>query len=213
MASFPKDTYQPQTTNREATRSVLILTADGVEDIEFFYPYYRFIEAGFRVDVATPEGGGFKAKHGLGLKETLPLSDVDTNDYELLYLPGGQAPAHLKGNEEAVTLVKEFYNEDRLIAAVCHGPQLLAAAGVIQGRKIAAWPEVENELKEAGATFTNEQTVVDGPFVTARWPGDLPMHLRKTLELLEDDENDDEDDEEDNEDKQEDDEDEEDNGE
>ncbi|MDD4616295.1 MAG: DJ-1/PfpI/YhbO family deglycase/protease [Alphaproteobacteria bacterium] len=199
MPSWPKDVYQPQTSNRESDRSVLMLTADGVEDIEFFYPYYRFIEAGFRVDVVTPEGGEFKGKHGLGLKETMPLSDVDSDDYELLYLPGGAAPAELKKLDDAVELVKDFYDEKRPIAAVCHGPQLLAAADIISGRRIAAWPEVEEAVRSAGAEWANEETVVDEPFITARWPGDLPMQMRVILDILgDDDEDDDEDEDEDN---------------
>jgi protease I len=180
-----RDVYQPATQNRDATApAILILTTDKVEDLEFFYPYYRFIEAGYRVDVATPEGGEVKGKQGLTLKTTKKLSAINAPDYKLLYIPGGKAPAQLKDNKDVLALVKFFAKSGKLIAAVCHGPQLLAAADVIRGRRIAAWPEVENEVTEAGATYVNEETVCDGPFVTARWPGDLPMHLKQTLAML-----------------------------
>ncbi|MGB9151738.1 MAG: DJ-1/PfpI/YhbO family deglycase/protease [Alphaproteobacteria bacterium] len=181
---MPKDTYQPETANRDTSRAILMMTADGTEDLEFFYPYYRFIEAGFKVDVVTPKGKGFKAIHELGLEETMKITDVDAEDYELLYIPGGKAPAELMKNKDAIALTKQFFTEGMPISAVCHGPQLLAAADIIRGRKIAGWPEIEEEIRAAGATYVNQETVLDGPFITARWPGDLPMHVRETLAKL-----------------------------
>jgi protease I len=184
MANMPKDTYQPETINRNAPRTILILTANNTEDLEFFYPYYRFIEAGYKVDVATPDGESFKGKQGLGLKESRKIADIKADDYELLYVPGGKAPAELKKNSGALQLVKQFVSQNKLIAAICHGPQLLAAAGVIDGHKISAWPEIEDEVREAGATYVNKETVIDGKFITARWPGDLPAHMKTTLAIL-----------------------------
>ena len=183
-SNLPKDTYQPETLNRNAAQKILMITADGTEDLEFFYPYYRFIEAGFAVDVATPDGGVFKGKQGLGLKESLKIGAVKSNDYALLYIPGGKAPAQLVKNDATIALTKQFYDNGKPIAAVCHGPQLLAAADIISGRNIAAWPDVESEVTDAGAVYVNSETVIDGPFITARWPGDLPSHLKQTLAVL-----------------------------
>ena len=179
------DTYFPETQNRSKTAlGILILTADKVEDLEFFYPYYRFIEAGYRVDVATPKGGSFKGKQGLGLENSQKIIDIDPKTYDLLYLPGGKAPAALKDNEDALMLIKVFAQTGRPIAAVCHGPLLLAAADLIKGRHIAAWPEVKKDLEEAGAIYENKETFCDGQFITARWPADLPSHLKYTLRAL-----------------------------
>lgn len=183
MVTPPNDIFTPQTQSRIGL-PVLILTANNVEDIEFFYPYYRLIEAGYSVDVVTPQGGEFKGKHGTGLKDTRKITDVSANNYQLLYLPGGQAPAELKGNQDALNLTRQFVQSGKLVAALCHGPQILAAANVIQGHRIAAWPEVENEVKEAGGIYVNQETVVDGPFITGRWPADLPSHLWYTLQAL-----------------------------
>lgn len=184
MSNIPKDTYLPENQATSSPISVLFLTANNTEDLEFFYPYYRFIEEGFKVDVATPDGGAFKGKQGLGISETKKITDVKATDYSLLYIPGGKAPAELKKNDDAIALTKAFAKTGKPIAAVCHGPQLLAAAGVINGKQIAAWPEVESELEEAGATYVNQQTCVDDQFITARWPADLPFHVAKTLEAL-----------------------------
>lgn len=182
--TIPKDIYAIETQPKNAMQSVLFVTDNKTEDLEFFYPYYRFSEEGFRVDVATPDGGAFEGKQGLGLKETKKISEVNAADYTLLYIPGGKAPAALKKDKEAVNLVKKFASTGKPIASICHGPQLLAEADVIQGKKIAAWPEVEDELKEAGASFVNQACSVDGQFITARWPSDLPMHLSKVLDAL-----------------------------
>jgi protease I len=165
-------------------KSILIMTADDTEDIEFLYPYYRFIEEGYNVDVATPEGYPFKGKRGYTFTETKKISDAVTTDYDLLYIPGGKAPAALAKNEDALNLVQEFALDGKPIAALCHGPQVLAAAKVISGVKIAAWPEIANEVTQAGASFVSDAAVVDGLFITGRWPADLPDFTASTLDVL-----------------------------
>jgi len=186
MAHLPSDMdiYQPEHLNRTAPQSILMMTADNTEDLEFFYPYYRFIEAGYKVDVVTPKGGAFAAKHGIGLKQTLKINEVKAEDYALLYIPGGKAPETLKKDKDAVALTKKFVELGKPIAAICHGAQMLAAADVIQGKKISAWPEVEDEVQEAEGTYVNKESVTDGLFTTARWPGDLPAHMKAILAVL-----------------------------
>lgn len=184
MPNIPSDTYTPQSQNRAGGKSVLIITADKTEDLEFFYPYYRFIEAGYKVDVVTPDGGKFEAKHGLGLPQSMKITDVDPAQYDLLYIPGGKAPAQLIKDENAVTLTKKFVATGKPVAAICHGPQLLAAAGVIKGKRIAAWPEVQPDVEKAGGIYIDRETEEDAQFITARWPADLPAHLAHTMERM-----------------------------
>src|ERR1700753_563379 len=90
-----KDTHAvaPIPERLKKNQRVVILTADDTEDTEFFYPYYRLTEEGYSVDVVTPKGGKFEAKHGLGLQNTKAISEVRPQDYSLLYIPGGKAPA------------------------------------------------------------------------------------------------------------------------
>lgn len=163
---------------------VIIITADKVEDTEFFYPYYRLTEEGYQVDVVTPDGGEFEGKHGIGLKDSLAIKKVSPDNYALLYLPGGKAPAELRKNDEVINFVKEFAQSGKPIAAVCHGPQILISADLVRGRRMACWPEVKEELEEAGGTFVDEALVEDGQFITARMPGDLPRHLYGVLQSL-----------------------------
>ena len=164
--------------------TILIITGDDCQDLEFFCPYYRFIEAGYRVDVATLKGGKLECKNGHTLQHTISVETVDPNTYDLLYLPGGKAPAKLRENETVLDITRKFVRAGKPVAAICHGPQILAAAGVIKNKRIAAWPEIEGELTQAGAQFEDQPVVEDGQFVTSRRPGDLPSHLLATLNRL-----------------------------
>jgi len=184
MADIPDDTHKVSSQPKAPKGRVVILTADKTEDQEFFYPYYRFNEAGYQVDVITPDGGDFKAKNGAGLEETMKIEDASADAYDLLYIPGGKAPEKLKKEDAAVQFVKDFVATGKPVAAICHGPQILAKAGVISGKQIAAWPEVQEEVEEAGAAYQNKECVADGQFITARWPGDLPAHLSKVMQVL-----------------------------
>ena len=164
--------------------AILIITADKTQDLEFFYPYYRFIEEGYTVDVATPKGGSFAGKYGLGLKETKPIAEVRPKDYHLIYIPGGKSPQELRKNDEVLAFVREFAQSGKPIAAICHGPQVLISAGLVKGKQLAAWPEVRKEVEDAGGIYINEAFVQDGQFFTARMPGDLPRHLHGILHYL-----------------------------
>ncbi len=162
----------------------VIITADNAESLELFYPYYRLTEEGYIVDVVTPEGGELKTKHGIALQHSKTIDEVRPEDYALLYIPGGKAPAELRKNDKVLTFVKRFALSGKAIAAVCHGAQVLISAGLVQGKQMACWPEVRKELEEAGGIFIDEALVEDGQFITARMPGDLHRHLYGVLQHL-----------------------------
>lgn len=182
--SDTQDTMVSTLQNPQAQASVLIVTGDTFSELEFFYPYYRFAEAGLNVDVASPDGGDIKGADGHVFRNSKKVSDVKAADYVLLYLPGGKASARLRKDEGVLALTRQFSVADKPIAAICHGPQILAAAKIIDGKRISAYPEVEAEVKEAGATYLNAALVEDGLFITARWPGDLPGHVKAALAYL-----------------------------
>ncbi len=173
----------PQRLKKNA--KVIIITGDNVEDLEFFYPYYRFNEEGYEVDVVTEDGGEFEGKCDLGLKNSKSIKEVNPQDYELIYLPGGKAPKSLRKNEDVINFVKQFAATGKPIASICHGAQILISARLVGGKKIAAWPEMKEELEEAGAQFSDEALNKDGQFITARMPGDLHRHLCGVIESLE----------------------------
>lgn len=165
-------------------KKVLIITGEGAEETEFFYPYYRLTEEGYQVIVATENGGEFAGKHGFGLTDTISVDGLHATDFCLLYLPGGKAPNALRKNEKVLNLVREFVSSSKPIASICHGALILAEAGVISGKRIAAWPEIKDDVEKAGATFVDEALVEDGQFITARMPGDLHRHLFGVLDYL-----------------------------
>ena len=184
--SAPKDIHKvaPIPMRLQKEERIAIITSDKVEDIEFFYPYYRLTEEGYRVDVITPKGKAFEGKHGLGIQQTLAIDSASAEDYALLYLPGGKAPEELRKNDSVLDFVKTFAQSGKPIAAVCHGPQILISANLVKGKEMACWPEVAKELEEAGGTFIDEALVEDGQFITARMPGDLHRHLYGVLQYL-----------------------------
>ena len=181
-----KDTFKaaPTPERLKKNQRVLIITADDTQDLEFFYPYYRLSEEGYDVDVATPKGGSFKGKMGMGLKQTQPIGQLRPQDYALIYIPGGKAPAELRKNREVVSFVKIFAESGKPIAAICHGPQVLVTADLVRGKKISAYPEVQKEVEEAGGRYADEALAIDGQFITARVPGDLPRHLCGVIDVL-----------------------------
>ncbi|SMH44259.1 protease I [Rathayibacter oskolensis] len=184
------DTHVPD--NRAAIRStatpigrIAILTADRVEDVEFFYPYYRFTEAGYDVDVLTPSGAEVTGYKGLALRTGLQsVSGADASDYDALFIPGGLAPSELRLLPAALEFVTAFAATGRPIGAVCHGPQILVSAGLVEGRRLTSWKDVAPEVRAAGAEYIDEPVVEDGPFITARKPGDMPLQLARFLERV-----------------------------
>ncbi|MEV6904819.1 DJ-1/PfpI family protein [Amycolatopsis sp. NPDC051372] len=171
-------------TNEPRKGRIAILTADKVEDIEFFYPYYRFVEAGYDVDVITPSGGALTGAAGLGIAQTLAVADVAASDYLLLYVPGGYAPVELGGSPQALEFIRAFAAADKPMGLVCHGPQVLISAGLAEGRRLAAWYGVRSEIEAAGGTWIDEPVVQDGAIFTARKPGDLPVELHRIMAHL-----------------------------
>lgn len=159
----------------------LILVADGVEDLEFFYPYYRLQEENVEMDVASPGGEAIVGKHGYEFSPNLSLSNVDAADYDLLVLPGGKAPETVRLQPEAVRVARKMLEADKTVAAICHGVQTLISADVLHGRRATCWKGIRDDLKAAGADYVDQEVVVDGNLITSRSPDDLPAFCREIL--------------------------------
>jgi protease I len=165
----------------------LIISADHFEDSELLFPYYRLQEAGLEVDIASIARGKINGKHGYEVTANKALREIDPKDYALLVLPGGKAPATLRKDAAAVSIAQDFMRSDKPVAAICHGPQILVTAGVLQGRHATCYQSVAEELKASGALYEDREVVVDGKLVTARQPADLPAFMREMVRLLEKD--------------------------
>jgi len=164
----------------------LLFVENGFEDRELMYPYYRFQEAGYRVDVVGPRAkAAYKGEYGLTIESNLSLEDINLADYEAIVIPGGRAPDRMRTNKTLVNLVREASKEGKVIAAICHGPQLLIEAGVVKGKKVTCYVSVATDVKNAGGVYMDKSVVVNGNLVTSRFLADLPDFCREILKLLE----------------------------
>lgn len=157
----------------------------GFEDSEFLYPYYRLQEAGIDVTVVGPEGGTtYRGKNGVRMTSDVGCDDVEMADFDVLVIPGGHAPDNMRRHEGMVRLVKQAFDQEKPVAAICHAAQLLIEADVLAGRKLTCFTSVKTDVKNAGGDYVDEEVVVDGNLVTSRQPGDLPAFMRETLKLV-----------------------------
>ena len=188
-----------------ASKRILMLVGDYVEDYEAMVPLQMLLMVGHRVDTACPgkragetvktaihdfEGDQtYSEKRGHNFAVTADFDSTDPAAYDALVLPGGRAPEYLRLNERVLAIVQHFAKAGKPIASICHGQQILAAADVVSGKTCTAYPAVKPDLVRAGARWTDvnatfSNAVVDGNLVTAAaWPGH-PEWIRKFLEVL-----------------------------
>ncbi len=163
---------------------VLIVSADNFEDTELLVPYYRFLEEGFSVEIASIHKGRIKGKHGYEVEVDKILKEVDPGEYDLLLLPGGKAPEALRKEKESLEISRQFFRMNRPVSAICHGPQILISAGLLKGRHATCYRSVAAEMKQSGALYEDREVVVDGNLITSRQPSDLPAFLKETIKKL-----------------------------
>lgn len=158
----------------------LIVSAPLFEDSELLVPYYRLLEEGMETQVASLEKGSIRGKHGYEV-EAVDLADINGQEYDLLILPGGKAPITLRASRALLELVGGFMAQGKTVAAICHGPLILAAAGVLAGRRLTGHRSVARDIEWAGANYQDESVVVDGNLITSRQPHDLPDFMREII--------------------------------
>jgi protease I len=168
---------------------VAILATDGVEQVELTKPMEAFREAGATVDVVAPKSGSIISFQHHDPSDPISVdhtvSQVSPRDYDALVLPGGVInPDALRIDDQAVEFVRAFVQEDKPIAAICHGPWTLIEVGAVNGRRMTSWPSLHTDLANAGADWVDEEVVVDGNLVTSRKPDDLPAFNRAAMELF-----------------------------
>jgi len=166
---------------------IACLLGQGFEDSEFRIPYDRLKKEGYEVDVIGVKAGeelkGYKGKEKVKAEKS--IDEAKPDDYDALLIPGGQSPDHLRVNAKMVEFVKAFDRSGKLLAAVCHGPQLLIAAHLVKGRTLTAWQTIQDDLKQIGANVKDEPVVIDRNWITSRKPDDLGAFSDAILEHLE----------------------------
>jgi len=170
-----------------AGKKILILATHGFEQSELDVPHAALRKAGATVDVVSPEAGeirGWQHKDwGRPVKVDRTLDQVRADDYDAIVLPGGQMnPDTLRGNDAALALIKAFFEQGKVVAAVCHGPWLLIDTGIAKGRKLTSYKTIRQDLVNAGAAWEDREVVTDKGIVTSRKPDDLPAFVAKIIE-------------------------------
>ena len=185
------------------SKKILMLVGDFAEDYEVMVPFQALLAVGHTVHAVCPgkkagdkirtaihdfEGDQtYTEKRGHDFALNATFDDARPESYDALVISGGRAPEYLRLNEKLLGVVRHFFKEDKPVAAICHGPQILTAAGVLKGRKVSAYPAVAPEVRLAGAEYADigiDQAVVDGNLVTApAWPAH-PAWLARFFEVL-----------------------------
>jgi protease I len=165
---------------------VAILVTDGFEQVELTEPRKALAEAGAATQIVSPKHGNVRGwkftEWGDDLKVDLPLERARPQDFAALLLPGGVInPDKLRMDPKAVQFVKAFFSDGKPVAAICHGPWTIIEAGEARGRRIASWPSLKTDLRNAGAQWVDEEVVVDGSLVTSRKPDDIPAFNREVI--------------------------------
>jgi protease I len=162
----------------------LIISADNFEDTELLVPYYRLKEEGIEVDIASIKKGTIKGKHGYEVQADKALKEVNPDDYSILILPGGKAPETVRKDKNAVAIAKHFFQKNKPVSAICHGPQTLITAGLMKGKHATSYKSVAQEMKDSGALYEDKDVVVDGNLITSRQPSDLPAFMREIMKVI-----------------------------
>lgn len=170
----------------DMSKHIAILATDMVEEIELTNPVEAYKEAGHTVEIISNERNKtITGKNGNDIQADRGIDEVHANDYDALLVPGGFSPDLLRINPKNSEFAKAFFQNDKPIFTICHGPQFLVDTDQLKGRQLTSFVSVRKDLENAGATVKDEEVVVDGNLVTSRTPDDLPAFNRESLKLLE----------------------------
>jgi protease I len=170
-------------------KRVAFLFTEGVEQVELTEPLEAVRGAGADADLVSLRTGDVQMWQHFDKGDTITadraVSDADPSDYDGLVLPGGVAnPDQLRTDEDAVRFVRGFFEQEKPVAVICHGPWMLAEADVVKGKTVTSWPSLKTDLRNAGANWVDEEVVVDNGLVTSRKPDDLKAFCSKLVEEI-----------------------------
>ncbi|MEX0609223.1 MAG: type 1 glutamine amidotransferase domain-containing protein [Balneolaceae bacterium] len=175
--------------NKLEGKKVAILATNGFEEVELTSPRNALLEAGADIAIIAPQSGTIISWHeddwGGQFEVDMAVSEANPSNFDALMLPGGVInPDKLRMDEGAVDFVKAFFEAGKPVAAICHGSQILIDADVVDGRKLTSYPSLQHDLENAGATWVDEEVVVDQGLTTSRSPKDLEAFNKKMIEEI-----------------------------
>ncbi len=168
-------------------KRIAFLATDGVEQSELEQPWNELMQAGADLELLSVHEGAIQAMRHMEKGDMFEVDklvgEADPSDYDGLVLPGGVAnPDTLRANRSAVAFVREFFEQAKPVAAICHGPWTLVEADVVRGRTVTSWPSLKTDIQNAGGQWVDEEVHVDHGLVTSRKPDDLPAFCAKAIE-------------------------------
>lgn len=166
-------------------KKIAILLENLFDEKELIYPYYRLLEEGYEVDlIGTEKNTLYSSKVGLEQMSTHASREVSSKDYDGVVIPGGFSPDYMRRCKATVDFVKDMDKENKLIAAICHGPWMMASCCDLKGKKITSYPSIKDDLTNAGGIYVDEAVVKDGNLITSRTPDDMPEFLKAIINHL-----------------------------
>jgi len=152
--------------------------------MELIYPNHRLKEERIITHIASMKTGLITGKHGYEINADVAFKDVNPADYNILVISGGKGPEKMRLDKDALEITRYFFKENKPVAAICHGPQVLVSAGVIKGRKATCWLGIRDDIIAAGALYEDREVVIDGNLISSRSPHDLYAFGREMIKLL-----------------------------
>lgn len=166
-------------------KRVAILAENMYQELELWVPYYRLKEEGAEVKVVGAGGArSYASKHGYPVAVDVQAEQVSAVEFDAVVVPGGYAPDVMRRHEAMVRLVREAHQQGKVVAAICHAGWMLASAGILKGRKATSFFAIKDDVANAGASWVDQDVVVDGTLITSRKPDDLPAFCRELVRAL-----------------------------
>lgn len=168
-------------------KMVAVIIETDFRDEEAIYPIIRLREAGCQVDIVTDQKKKVFGKFGFPFEGDTSFEELDVEKYDAVIIPGGnEGPDRLRTNLAVLEFIRAMYEQEKLVAAICHGVWLLVSAKIIRGKQATCYPAIRDDVVNAGAIYKDEAVVVDGNMITSRHPRDLPDFMRKVVAALAD---------------------------
>src|SRR5262245_32816982 len=185
MATAQHVPLQRRRTMELQGKRAAVLVEELYQEMEVWYPVYRLREAGCKVTLVGPESGQtYKSKLGYPVKSDKAARDVSADDFDLLVIPGGYAPDHMRRCEPMIKLTSQMAEQGKVVAAICHGPWLLCSTQALKGKKATCFFSIRDDLTNAGGKYVDAEVVRDGNLITSRKPDDLPAFMQTILQAV-----------------------------
>lgn len=166
-------------------KRIAVLVDQAYQEMEVWYPLYRFLEAGAEVVTIGPVAGAvIQSKLGYPVKADRAYTEVTPEGFDGVLCPGGWAPDYIRRSDAAIRFVSDLGKRGKLLAAICHGPWVLCSADAIRGRRVTCFHSIKTDVMNAGGVYEDAEVVVDGHIVTSRKPEDLPAFMRASIAVV-----------------------------